>query len=233
MGKLLSVSLAVVLFAGGTAAFANGIVFEGDNPPPWRDELSTTSQVWHLETDYRGPIFPDGPAFGGKPPLYNTHLSVELGSWSSEYLGHQGVWHLDGAAHINVVVANHRPPNDYKLLRLQLVWVGSSLPSTHLRLLTDFGASGPDGPYDHTDPVVIADSIRPSPTPSDPWWHHTTYEWEIYPNPVDEWFIIGLNPDVQASVDALLIDTWCIPEAATLAVLFLGGLAVLRRRRLG
>ena len=54
-----------------------------------------------------------------------------------------------------------------------------------------------------------------------------SYTWEIYPNPIDEMFTIGGNIDV----DGIIVDTWCIPEPATLGLLLLGGLAMLRRRR--
>ena len=58
-------------------------------------------------------------------------------------------------------------------------------------------------------------------------WYESTYTWEIYPNPFDEWFTIAGD----ILVDEIVIDTWCIPEPATLALLLIGGLALLRRRR--
>ena len=51
-------------------------VAEDLNPPPWRGEWSTTSQVWEFLTDDQGPLPPDGPATGGQPPLASTQLTI-------------------------------------------------------------------------------------------------------------------------------------------------------------
>jgi hypothetical protein len=57
-------------------------------------------------------------------------------------------------------------------------------------------------------------------------WFETTFTWRISPNPVDEMFRISGSIDV----DELVIDTWCIPEPATLMLLAFGGL-LLRKRK--
>lgn len=64
-------------------------------------------------------------------------------------------------------------------------------------------------------------------------WTYFTYLFEITPQP--DWEVVGLNMSVPTgeyiAVDQLAIDTRCIPEPATVLLLGLGGIALLRRRR--
>jgi hypothetical protein len=53
---------------------------------------------------------------------------------------------------------------------------------------------------------------------------------EIRPNPKGEWITWDLLPST--NIEEIVIDTVCVvPEPMTLAVMALGGLALLRRRR--
>ena len=193
-------------------------VTDGDlNPPPWRGEWSTTSQVWEFMDPNPGPLPPDGPAAGGQPPLDSTHLIVTPApgaDWLDIDEGRLGVWPLSGE--IFVHVENHEPPNDVKMVWTQLTWRPQD-PTDPLGVprLTGFNPDIAGG-------VLPIDVI----TSADGWIHSTLY-FEIRPNPEWEDFIIAGD----INVDTLVIDTWCIPEPATMALLALGGLALIRPRR--
>jgi len=58
-------------------------------------------------------------------------------------------------------------------------------------------------------------------------WNVTLYKITIWPNPAEEW--IAIKGDIV--VDQLEIVTECIPEPATMGLLGLGSLALLRNRR--
>jgi len=69
----------------------------------------------------------------------------------------------------------------------------------------------------------LADSVE------DGEWKIYTQEWVISPNPREEIIVIGFKStqdvtgaSVQAAVDQICIDTICVPEPATLAILTLG-----------
>ncbi len=226
MARILSISLVAILLVGTSAAWADDI-----NPAPWRGEWSTTFQYWQFETPDTGAssggLTPDGPGpliegQNGDPYtdsgyLPSTRLWVyPFSDWIDIDLdsGRYGIWPLSG--YIDVVVDNHDPVNPEKLLWVQLTW--RPTPGT-----TGVPIIQPDTQVGFTStPVRIEDEQSAADG-----WTTTTYAWEIHPNPMDEWFTISGDIDV----DQLVIDTWCIPEPATLSLLVLGGLMMLRRRR--
>jgi len=206
--------------AGTSVAMADDV-----QPPWWRGQWSTTSQIWEFnfvpETPGGQPPYPylpDGPAPGGMPPLPSTIVHVTPGpqmEWIPEDpqgSGRIGIWPLSGW--IDVIVDNHEPPNEVKYVWVQLTWRPQVLDHEPPRLI------GLDPPPSSGPEIVLEEDLGFG-------WTETTYKWEIRPNPVDEMFTIeGL-----IDVDELVVDTWCIPERATLSLLGLGPVALIRRRR--
>ena len=72
----------------------------------------------------------------------------------------------------------------------------------------------------------------------DNFWITDAYWFEIEPNPEGEWISLYSEnsygdpdyPDYPAYIDQVVIDTICIPEPATLGLLVMGGLFLLKRR---
>jgi hypothetical protein len=193
--------------------------------PWWRGLWSTTYQYWDFYTADPGPgLKPDGPGPLDEGPPYvtgylpSTELQVfPLGDWIDidPATGREGIWPLSGW--IDVIVDNHNPPNLEKRIRVQVFW----------------------RPQDPSDPLSVPaiENINPPPSKMPlqligrydlgDGWYEDTFEWRLDFNPPDEIFTISGNIDV----DALVVDTWCIPEPTTLSVLALGVLALLRRSR--
>ena len=198
------------------AALAVPAAGEDLNPPPWRGEWSTTTQVWEFLTPDPNPV-PD-PIPGAQPPLDGTYLTVTPlagASWLEYDQGREGVWPLSGE--IFVHVENHLPPNEVKMVWIQLTWRPQDLADP-------LGVPGLTG----FNPDIAGDPLPMEDMSFADGWIHTTAYFEIRPNPDWEEFIIFGN----INVDELVIDTWCIPEPATM--MLLGGLAIpmlLRRRR--
>jgi hypothetical protein len=215
-----------VLIVFCSLCVAGTAVADDLNPPWWRGNWSTTSQVWEFLTPDPGPLAPDGPAPGGMPPLPSTKLWVTPAPGADWFpfdltapdAQRFGIWPLSGW--IDGVVDNHEPPNDFKWVWLQLTWKPQAIDQVPTVL--DIAPLA-----DPRYPVTLIDTQQ-----LDYGWLHSTYEWRIYPNPVDEWFRI----EGSIFVDELVIDTWCTntipaPGAILLGALGVGLIGYLRRRR--
>ncbi len=224
----------VVVFLLGNLALASTIdpPLNDEQPPYWRGQWSTTYQYWHFLTPDTGEpagagVTPDGPGplvetNPGQPydPGYlpSTMLWVyPAGDWiaSDGPSNRVGIWPLSG--YIDVIVDNHDPENEFKTVWLQVVW------------RPDAAGSGAEPIIDNLDPPARADyqpRLIAPPVDLGSGWYENTYEWRIYPNPEAEKFTISGGIDI----DQLIIDTWCVPEPATLLVLALGLIPALLKR---
>jgi hypothetical protein len=215
--KTLNRILTLAVVTGIAALFVKSAFADDIQPPWWRGLPGTTSQMWEF-LQPANPALPDGPAPGGLPPWPSTKIEVfPLGSWTpfDPASGRLGVWPLSGE--MWVTVDNYNLPNPVKYMWVQVTWQDMlGYPSTG-PILTGFN------PMYATPPGLTA----VPPVDLGLGWYETTFMWEIRPNPLDEFFILGGN----INVDQLVIDTWCIPEPSALALLGGGLLLLLTWRR--
>lgn len=181
-------------------------------PPEWRGEPRTTWQGWEFATSDPNPL-PDL----GQNPMGPPSTLVQPGydqTWEDIIDGRQGVWPLSGT--IDIEIPNYPDPNPEKWIWVQLTWKPQVVGDYALDV-----RAAPELSGDWVDGAPINEILLPDG------WIHTTYEMILPYNPEFEQVFIGGT----VFVDELVIDTYCVPEPATMGLLAFGGLMMIRRRR--
>jgi hypothetical protein len=198
MMHLVRIPLAVVLCGVMLAA----AVADDLNPPVWRGQPGTTWAEWEYPTPNPNPL----PDVGYNPyGVPATRVYPGLGQvWLPELDGRLGVWPLSGE--IWVDIPNRPDPNPWKDIYVQLTWEPQA-PGNTPSVLT-------------TLPQQVTGTLLHQ-TPLGGQWMHSVYAVHLEPNPAWEQILItgGIN------VDQLVIDTRCVPEPGTVALLAFGALA--------
>lgn len=202
MNKLvITVCLAVTLTISSTASAV----------PDWRGNPGSTYQEWQFDSSNLEPA----------PNVVNNPYGDPLlrvtphGGWISN----PGAWALSGE--IDVMIPNANVYNPEKWIQIQLKWQPAyNDPFLPDEPLVGIAAIAPTMPY-----KIVLDPR--TDTDAGGGWTLSTFDITIQPNPFWEW--IALKGDIL--VDDLAIDTICIPEPATICLLGLGMLTLLRKRR--
>ena len=172
---------------------------------------TTTSQIWYFDTETA--LAPDVVGNDYGVPVLTVDTSP-AGGWVPDPTGNGGGWALSGE--IDVIIPNDPTQREYKTIDILLTWRAGALGSLPNRPLVGVSA----------DPMTAMEmAIEPQVPVND--WNVTLYKITIWPNPAEEW--IAIKGDIV--VDQLQIVTECIPEPATMGLLGLGSLALLRNRR--
>ena len=196
-------------------------------PPPWRGEPNSTLQVWEFDTG-ENPAQPDldENPFGTAEATVYGEFDFPLPDtwWIDDGIdGHQGVWNIGGM--IGLFIPNDPVLRPLKKIRLQLIYDGGH-------------TTDPDVPFDPWITVVASDGATTTDfqtvaeTVLDPVFTQVTYDIVLEPNPSEE--MIWIQPRYcQLYIDAIVVDTICVPEPASFILLAMAALslfAYVRRR---
>jgi len=224
-----------VVMAAGFLAPALG---EHVNDPPWVTDPTdpdwaggtTTSQTWGFMDDTFFPRFypeeMDNPF--GEPSVEligeMSYLDPVTGGATDPHGNPTGAVHFDGeSGQIKITIANNPPDNPKKVIWLE-VTSDKAIPPGGI-------TTSPAGTQLGGMPGGAGWLVPPhSPSPSGRSWYTYTFGFEIIPNPASETITIDAVPCTW--IEEIVVHTICtVPEPATLGLLAVGGVALIRRRR--
>jgi len=184
--------------------------------PVWRTDPPgippTTYQMWTFDDD-DNPALPEVVANSYGTPLA-TLSGVPSSSldWKWDYKGHYGVWY---AKELNIAleIPNREVLEGYKEIWMEVIFRGC---------LDKAGIS--------TDPQSTAViPLGQKITDMENRWKKLNIGWCVEPNPYSETVSMCFTGS-GGYVDSVLVETNCIPEPATVFLLGVGSLVLLRKR---
>lgn len=189
---------------------AGSVLADDLNPPPWRGQPDSTFQMWEFSTNTRLDIVAD-QYFN---PYGVPEADILAGYWIDTYQGHQGMWMLSGI--LDLTIPNTPPhPQMPKTIWIQMTWTPDPLvPSAVPEVIVL-----PDEYNGEVEAAVVSDMLLSGP------WHLTTWQAVLPNNPPLE----ILRVTCPTVVDEIVVDT--IPEPASMAMLGIGVVSILIRRR--
>ena len=173
-----------------------------------------TYQTWSFN-DPNDPTSVDACNSYGPPTIsLNTTGDLNNLGWLAGIDGRTGVW-VGEPLNIELIIPNNPAANAYKEISLTMDFMQN----------LDLIAVYPHPVGTGFSIVEISSSVS-SPDPDG--WITLNYIWQISPNPEGERICIDLSGS-GGLVDYITVETCCVPEPATVTLLSLGGLALLRR----
>lgn len=198
----------------GLVTFSSLVKADYINPPGWNNNSYFTHQVWEFNSDTNPAV-----ADVNGNPYGNPVSTINGATWSG------GAWKIVGTdGTIDLYIPNEANPLLTKEVWFQLTFNTNvnAFAYTTFEILTS-SPTTTKWQWENVDPV----------DPSSGRYRYSAI-WTINPQPDSETIHIGAKlssePNGFLSLDQVSVDTRCIPEPATLTLLGLGLVSVLRRK---
>ncbi len=219
MKKLITICLVCV--------FASTVLADDFLPPSWRGLPGTVTAEWDSWSGFTGPMYPDSYSSNPEMTVYPpADAYVYTGATLlDEFHDRTNVIKLTNDYQLELWVANfyQQPPNPYKDIQVQITYYYGDNPAQ----FSWFMVNGIDV---RSTGTLTSYGLENS-------WGVDIWNIRLEPNPASELFYIGFydrngsgQPLYPAYVDQIVIDTYCVPEPATICLLGLGTLSLIRRK---
>lgn len=209
--KLVALALCISIFMPVVAAAT--VVFT----PGWQGQEGTTYQEWRFDYDHNPAVPEEMSNLYGTPQATITVGSAGTG-WREDGFGTlTGYWDLGREGGQIVLDIDNRPePLPYKEIWVQVTYLQFAVTAPTVDV--------PGAEYLGGETVLVEDAGLVK-------WYLDLSKWRIEPNPAEEQIILTSHPSLGSMIDQIVVDTICIPEPATIALLGLGSLVLIRRKR--
>jgi hypothetical protein len=220
MKKLITICLLCVL------STASIVLADNIFPPSWRGLPGTLTAEWDSWEGSSFKMYPDDWTSNPKLSYTPNAYLWDGANFLSEFEGRDNVIELLGDRQIDFWLPNFDNQNPCKDVWIQVTYFAT--PSTQ-RSSIDVSVY----PYsaEISEPVLINEYSHGDG------WFTDVWNLQIYPNPLSEFIYVNFfdtitgGPSYAAYIDQVVIDTYCIPEPATICLLSFGALSLIRRRK--
>ena len=213
--------LLLSLVAGLVALAATSVSADDLNPPPWMGLEGTTAQWWEFYNAPSSPwaIYPEAVSNMYGDPCAWVPSAPPGSYWMNSYEGpggpEQGVWKLDtGGMYFEIPNTEIEDRDSFKDVWIQVTYDAGGDYANVLSLV----------------PFGVAERLDDLHQVLDSGFFYDVWQIHLEPNPVHERIWIGPK-ECSLYLDEVVIDTICIPEPATVGLLCIGAVALVRRRR--
>jgi hypothetical protein len=211
----------------------SGVAF---GSPAWRTDPAgqapTTYQMWTFD-DADNPAAPevDLNTYGDATAniTVSGYTQGYAPGWYGYFMGRRGVW-VGNMTTVILEIPNNPVANEYKEIWVEVGCRGHLLPEPPV------GEPSPDEGFKLGEGYFVlapqggkVEDLGFIFTPTGDGWRKLVFGLRIYPNPISETISFTLL-NSGADIDYITVDTICIPEPATLALLALGGLLFRKRK---
>ncbi len=179
------------------------------NPPDWRGEPH--SALAHWEDGDLGLTLTEFEWVEGVYPLHESEPVLHFGESD------------DGNVLIDLDIPNFVDDLSKKWVRVQINWEGlADIPPSIVDVSGEDGATGERVTWE----LEYSSPVQPWTQPDGGYQYHDLL---LEPNP--DWEMIQITAPPDVIVDQIVVDTISIPEPATMGLLGVGALALVKRRR--